>query len=651
MNFVVRITKSLLFLFIAIFILPHLTFASERIGTVGIVIGKADVVNRNLELKIKESIHFGDVIKTGPKTNMQILFDDQTVFTIGENTEIVINEFIYDPNQNNELNKISAEVFQGSLKVVTGLISKKNPENLSITLPTGVLATRGTEVQALVRPNEIDYVVLLGPGPNNSAGERAGAIEVTNNQGSVFMDQQFSFTSIEVGQPPTPPQPAPAALIQEINQSLSAGTVALQAENTQEESETLEEETTAEEDTTGETEIAAAEEEASSDEITKISSKAVNDEVKTVISEEFDTTDGLLKASIPKMMTLVATAKTRGNELTETETDMIISVNRLMNAKLSTANLLIDETFMENFNNYLTSYIIAKAPKLEKNIATKVEARMQKKNLENRSPEQIAKIEERVKSNVTKRVTERQSKKIVQKAKKKAKQKAKKAAKKARKKAKQKKKRRQKVAAGATTKWKEVFTKKSGSYTFDANSISLTASTGSGSGTIDADSTINFGSKTIALTYVGTDITLGGQSTRDFSRTRTRSYSTGSTTESDNFGNTDYVDSSGYLRETMNFNLRTNGNTHTNKIRQRGADTLQSLTGLDRSKSDVDGKWDPNDTNWYFVNTNFQGTNGSGGSAKNVANKGTFSIAVENWDPDTNVISNKIEGSATVAKD
>ena len=101
----------------------------------------------------------------------------------------------------------------------------------------------------------------------------------------------------------------------------------------------------------------------------------------------------------------------------------------------------------------------------------------------------------------------------------------------------------------------------------------------------------------------------------------------------------------------MNFNIRPNGNTHTNKIRQRGADTIQSLTDLDRSKEDVDGKWDPNDTNWYFVNTNFQGTNGSGSGSKSVANEGTFSIAIENWDPDTNVITNKIEGSATVAKD
>ena len=272
-----------------------------------------------------------------------------------------------------------------------------------------------------------------------------------------------------------------------------------------------------------------------------------------------------------------------------------------------------------------------------------------KKNLENKSTEQIAKIEERVKGNITKKVTKQQSKKIVKKAKQKAKQKAKKAKQKAKKaaklaKKKAKRKRRQKVAGGATTKWKEIFTKKSGTYTFDANSISLTASTGSGSGTIDADSTINFGNKTIAVTYVGTDILLGTDANdkRNFSKTRTRNYGGSS-------GNNDYVDSDGYLRETMNFNLRSNGNTHTNKVRQRGGDTLQSLTEL--TNKDVNEKWDPNETNWYFVNTNFQGTNGSGGAARNVANQGTFSVAIENWDKDTEAISNKIEGSATVAKD
>ena len=148
------------------------------------------------------------------------------------------------------------------------------------------------------------------------------------------------------------------------------------------------------------------------------------------------------------------------------------------------------------------------------------------------------------------------------------------------------------------------------------------------------------------MTYVGTDILLGTDASdkRNFSNTRTRNYGGSS-------GNSDYKDSDGYLRETMNFNIKENGNTHTNKIRQRGADTIQSLTGLDQNKSDVNDRWDPTGSDkWYFVNTNFQGTNGSGGSAKNAANKGTFSITVENWNSDLEII-NRIEGSDTVAKD
>ena len=42
--------------------MPYIAHANERIGTVGIVVGQADVENRNIELKIKENIYFGDVI-------------------------------------------------------------------------------------------------------------------------------------------------------------------------------------------------------------------------------------------------------------------------------------------------------------------------------------------------------------------------------------------------------------------------------------------------------------------------------------------------------------------------------------------------------------------------------------------------------------
>ena len=814
---------------------PYFALANERIGTIGIVIGQADVVNRNIDLKIKENIYFGDVIRTGAQTNLQILFEDETVFTIGENTEIVINEFIYDPNQNNELNKISAEVMQGSLKVVTGLISKENPENLLITLPTGVLATRGTEVQALVKPGQNDVVVLLGPGPNNAAGERAGSVEVSNNQGSVFMDQQFSFTSIVLNQPPSLPQPAPVALIQEINQSLNAGTIALaniDSELVEEDSEPTEE---------GASNEDTVQEESDSDNVetlTSISSKAVNEEIKSVMVEEFNSEDGLLKASIPKVMKIVVDSKARinNNNITESESSMLNNINNMMTNQLNLVQTIADDNFMAEFNTYLASYELVKLPALvtarndareagaiakearqavqkekaaakaegravnqdvikearaasKQAIVAKKEARQAKievrqvasvkkavskaeaavskaealgkaadnaevqadkaeQNAETRSEKAAesktkaqtakqkstqavkkaqaakqkstqatkkaqaankkaaqakqavkkekaaAKAEGRAvnKSVIKKAQTAskkaKQAKKQANQVKKQAKVSAKKAAvakrqakvkakqakqakkvaarasKKARQakaKAAKKAKQAKKAAANAARKaaaaakkaaalaaknivvavntpstWQEINSKTSGSYTYDANSISLTASTGSGTGSVNGESTIDFAARTIKMTYDGS-VTLGGtDSARSFSATRTRDYSSGL--------NTDYVDGNSKVQESYNFNINSSGNTNTTSLN----DSMSSVTGVSSPGDGWLSTESGGSNKLYFVNTEFQTNNGS--STTNLATTGAFSVNVENLDSDGN-IENKISGSKTVTKD
>ena len=770
-------------------LLPYLAFANERIGTIGIVVGQADVVNRNIELKIKENIYFGDVIKTAAQTNLQILFDDETVFTIGENTEIVINEFIYDPNQDNELNKISAEVMRGSLKVVTGLISRENPENLSITLPTGVLATRGTEVQALVKPGQNDVVILLGPGPNNAAGERAGAVEVSNNQGSVFMDQQFSFTSIAFNQPPSPPKPAPATLIQEINQSLNAGTIALadaSSELAEEEDSEPTEEVTSNED--------ATQEESDSDNVetlASISSKAVNEEIKNAMVEEFNSEEGLLKASIPKVMKIVADSKARinNNNITETESAMLNKVDYMMTNQLLLISSITDDNFMEQFGTFLESYELVKVPSLvnarkiareagskakearqakqtQKQVASvkkavskakaagkaadkavvqadkaeKVAEKRSEKAAESKTKAQAAKQKstqatkkaqdaKQKSTQVTKKAQAankkavqakqavkkekaaakaegravnksvikkaqaatkkaKQAKKQATQVKKQAKvtakkaavakkqakvkakqaQKAKQVAKRATKKAKQAKakaakktKQAKRIAAKAAKKaaaaakraatlaaknivvavntpstWQEINSKTSGSYTYDANSISLTASTGSGTGTVNGESTIDFAARTIKMTYDGS-VTLGGtDSARSFSTTRTRDYSSGL--------NTDYVDGDSKMQETYNFNIDSSGDTNTTSLN----DSMSSVTGVSSPGDSYLSTESGGSNKLYFVNTEFQANNGS--STNDLATTGAFTMNVENLDSDGN-IENKISGSKTVTKD
>jgi len=275
-----------------IFIFAKNAFASASpIGTVGAIIGKAESVNRTIILNITDDIFFEDVIKTSPQTNLQILFDDETVFTIGENTTITIDTYIYNPDGSSNENKLSATVLQGSFKVVTGLISKETPENLIINLPTGTLATRGTEFQAIVTPGEEDVIVLLGPGPNNAAGERPGLIEMSNSQGSVTVDKQFFFTSVKPNQSPSIPAPAPPQLISKINNSLNAGTITLSKRKKEEQNEIDEEE---QEESTQEEETDESDEnlnESAEDEDTSNESEEIIDEENSGQSQDEEITN------------------------------------------------------------------------------------------------------------------------------------------------------------------------------------------------------------------------------------------------------------------------------------------------------------------------------------------------------------------------
>ena len=88
-----------------------------------------------------------------------------------------MDTIIYDPDTSD--GKIVASVKQGSLKVISGLISKKNPDSLTVKVPEGTLGSRGTEFQTIVsRKSKQTNTLLIGPGKNNTLGLRPGAVLV-----------------------------------------------------------------------------------------------------------------------------------------------------------------------------------------------------------------------------------------------------------------------------------------------------------------------------------------------------------------------------------------------------------------------------------------------------------------------------------------
>ena len=198
-KFILKLLLKILFFF---YLLTNHVVASE-IGVIGFVIGNA--FNQDgKKLNVGDPIFYGDTIKTDESGKSQIMFLDQTVMTIGSSTELIIDEFVYDPE--NTDGKLLSTIKSGSIKILTGKISEKNPENLVVDTPAGTIGTRGTEFKAAIDPETLkSQILLIGPGPKNSLGLRPGAVEVANEAGSVLLDKPYLFTEVSQNNAPREP--------------------------------------------------------------------------------------------------------------------------------------------------------------------------------------------------------------------------------------------------------------------------------------------------------------------------------------------------------------------------------------------------------------------------------------------------------------
>lgn len=140
-----------------------------------------------------EPVFLGNAIKSGSDSGLQILLLDQTTFTIGPDSELVIDEFVYDPGHG--AGKVTATVARGVFRFVTGQVARNNPADMLVKMPIGTIGIRGTIAIGAVTPATaqsplVQEVALLGPGRDRDTKERKGALVLTApNAPSVNLDQ------------------------------------------------------------------------------------------------------------------------------------------------------------------------------------------------------------------------------------------------------------------------------------------------------------------------------------------------------------------------------------------------------------------------------------------------------------------------------
>ncbi|HEY0901269.1 MAG TPA: FecR family protein, partial [Micavibrio sp.] len=150
---------------------------------------RLDSTGEALPLTAKAPLHLHDVIETGEDARALIVLIDNSEFTLGENAQFTIDEYIFD-DQNDALNRGRYSVLRGAFLYVSGLIAKKadprHDPDVIVNTPAASIGIRGTAFWG----GEIDgaYGVLVTDGQVNVQTQR-GRINVDKDTGTTIISK------------------------------------------------------------------------------------------------------------------------------------------------------------------------------------------------------------------------------------------------------------------------------------------------------------------------------------------------------------------------------------------------------------------------------------------------------------------------------
>ena len=132
-----------------------------------------------------------DVVVTA-KGKLDITFNDNTKVSVGEQSKLVIDDFVYDAKKST--GKLGLKIALGTVRYASGQIAKHDPQNVGIQTPTATVAVRGTDFSTTV--DEIGQSTFILLPSCDLSGCVTGAIEVSTDAGFVLLNQAFQSTTV-----------------------------------------------------------------------------------------------------------------------------------------------------------------------------------------------------------------------------------------------------------------------------------------------------------------------------------------------------------------------------------------------------------------------------------------------------------------------
>jgi hypothetical protein len=157
------------------------------------------------ELRIGLNVVRNERIRTTAAGSTQVIFVDRTSLTIGPNSDITIDQYVYDPGAGTR--NLAARIGRGVLRFIGGEIS--HSDQIRITTPTATLGIRGGMALVDATHKKTGVVNLYG------------TTTVTTRSNSVTLSMPGSYVETS-GDGISDPIPVPPELLERLNAQLES---------------------------------------------------------------------------------------------------------------------------------------------------------------------------------------------------------------------------------------------------------------------------------------------------------------------------------------------------------------------------------------------------------------------------------------------
>jgi hypothetical protein len=164
------ILRSVFLCFPAMILVAFLTFSARADSAVGTV----SRVQNSAQIGVSPAVvgapvHMNDRLRTGGNARLEVTFNDNSKLTLGENANVVVDRYVFDPNKSSA--QVVLNAAHGAFRFAGGKIEQMTHKNIVVNTPNAAMAVRGTHFWA--GPINGKYGVLLLSGKVGVTGRGA----------------------------------------------------------------------------------------------------------------------------------------------------------------------------------------------------------------------------------------------------------------------------------------------------------------------------------------------------------------------------------------------------------------------------------------------------------------------------------------------